>query len=120
MTERQTLIIYPWSMSSTGLWSLDTGIYELRDRSPEELVDLLWEPGISIQNTAIAELISHGNQRKAAEVARALVKKHSVVEISIREGFGEDMGDFLLKTPLEYIPSKPQEFPPSVIIEFIQ
>lgn len=117
--EVKTLTFYPWNLSATGSWSPDTGIYYLRDMSPEELADLLWEPGIHVQNTAIIELMAHGNPRKAAEVARALVKKHPVVEESIREGF-KDMADYLLRDPLESIPSSPSEYPKHVKIAFIQ
>lgn len=117
--ENKPIKFYPWSVSVTGSWGPDTGIYYLRDLSPEELVDLLWEPGIHVQNTAIIELMAHGNPRKAAEVARALVEKHPIVEKSIREGFG-DIADYLLRIPLEKIPSSPSEYPKDVKIEFIQ
>ena len=115
-----TLLIYPWNLSKTGDWSPDTGIYELRDRTPEELIPLLWENGIHVQNTAIAEIMAHGNPRKAAEVARALVKEHPIVEKSIRQGFGEEMGNFLLKVPLDRIPSRPQDYPGNIQVEFVQ
>lgn len=46
--EQKRLRIYPWSLSATGSWSPDTGIYELRNRTPEELSELLWEPGIHV------------------------------------------------------------------------
>lgn len=120
MTKIETLRIYPWNLSVTGLWSPDTGIYELRDREPEELADLLLESGIDVQNAAIVELAKHGNPRKAAEVARALVKKHPISEKSIRKGFGNDTGDFLLNAPLYSIPNNPQEYPGDINIEYFQ
>jgi len=118
-SEQKTITFYPWELSTTGAWGPDTGIFKLRDESPEELADLLWEPGIYVQNTAIIELMTHGNPRKAAAVARALVGKHPVAEQSIRNQFG-DMANFLLEEPLENIPGSPQEYPRDINISFIQ
>jgi hypothetical protein len=120
MGEREKLLIRPWSVSVTGSWSSDTGLYHLRDASPEELADWLWEPGIHVQNTAIIELMAHGNPKKAAEVARALVENHPVVEKSIRNGFGDETADYLLKSPLENLPGSPSEYPKDVVVEFVQ
>lgn len=118
--ERKKLTFYPWDVSVTGSWSPDTGIYLLRDETPEKLAEILWKPGIHVQNTAIMELLAHGNPRKAAEVARALINAHPVVEKSIIEEFGEEMVDFLLKTKLELIPSKPEEYPSDIKVDYIQ
>ena|SRR4030067_238660 len=118
MVER--ILIYPWELSATDSWSPDTGIFELRDRTAAELADKLWEYGAFVQNTAIVELITHGNPRKAAEFARALVTEHPEVKNSVMECFGQDMFDYLLNSPLENIPSSPQEYPRDVIVEYIQ
>jgi hypothetical protein len=115
----RTVVFYPWSLSATGDWSPDTGLFELRDRTPEELVELLWEPGIYVQNSAIVELMAHGNPRKAAALARELVKKHPIAEKSIREGF-KRAADYLLKAPLDNLPSKPEEYPRNVKIGYVQ
>lgn len=107
---KKELKIYPWNMSITGAWSLDTGILLLRDLSPEELSSLLWEYGIRVQNTAIVELIAHGNPRKASAFARKLVADHPEAIASIQESFGEEILEMLLHRPLEKIPGSPEEF----------
>jgi len=116
--DREKLLFYPWSMSATGDWSPETGIYLLRDKTPEDLAEILWEPGIYVQNSAIVELIRHGNPRKAAEVARALVKAHPIVEKSIKEGFGEEFANYLFKTQLDTLPSKPEEYDNGVNVQY--
>lgn len=63
--------------------------------------------------------MAHGNPRKAAAFARELVRRHPIAEVSIREGF-KSIADDLLKTPLDNIPSKPDEFPRHIKIEHIQ
>lgn len=117
MTEKKVRIL-PWEMSATGSWGPETGIFLLRDEAISQLVEILWEHGIHVQNTALVELIAHGNPRKAAELARGLVQKYPVVEISLRRDFGS-VAAYLLETPLEQLPSQPSEYPQGSI-EFIQ
>lgn len=116
--EQTIITIYPWNISKTGQWCRETGLYDLRDRSPEELANLLWEPGDAVQNSAIVELMFHGNPKKAAAFARELVRKHPVAEQTIRSSFSF-IADYLLKAPLERLPGRPEEYPPDVIIDRI-
>ena len=118
--EIKKVLFYPWDVSKTGDWSPDTGIYLLRDESPEVLASILWDNGIYVLNSAIIELMAHGNSRKAADVARILVRDYPIVENSIRENFGNEGGDYLLNVPLEDIPSCPEEYPSDVRIEYVQ
>jgi len=118
--ELPEVIIYPWFQSITGSWSPDTGLYLLRDLEPEELVDLLWSVGSHVQNTALVELVAHGNPRKAATLARALIKRHPVAEKSIREFLGADMSQLLLDSPLHQLPTCPKEFPLNVRVQYLQ
>lgn len=118
--DRKTVRVYPWEMSATGSWSPETGIFRLRDDTPEQLAELLWNPGSLVQNTAMVELMAHGNPRKAAQLARALVSQHPIAENSIREGFGPRTAEYLLKVPLERIPGTPSEYPKDTEIEYIK
>lgn len=107
----ETPHFYSWDESATRQWGPESGLYALRDDTPDDLAHLLWEPGISVQNSAIVELMAHGNPRKAAEVARALVTHYPVTERSIRTFFGLETGDYLLLLPLALLPSSPEEYP---------
>jgi hypothetical protein len=108
--EPRRVVIVSWDVSATGNWCPRTGLHELRDRSPSELAEWLWEWGSYPQNSAIIELIAHGNPRKAAELARALVAAYPITEDSIRRELAE-LADYLLTAPLESIPGSPSEFP---------
>lgn len=116
--EQPVVTVYPWNLSKTGYWGPKTGLHELRDLDPDELAEWLCEPG-HVQNSAIAEIVAHGNPKKAAKLARALVHNHPVSEKSIREGFGE-FANILLTFPLSSLPSEPKEYPAHVKIEYIQ
>lgn len=116
----KVLLVYGWDTSATGSWSVESGLHKLRDDAPEDLAEILWAWGIHVQNTAMYELIAHGNPRKAAEVARALVEAHPIVEKSIREGFGDEMAKYLLRTKLTTIPSCPAEFPRDIVVQYVQ
>lgn len=110
--------ILPWDISATGSWGPNSGIFLLRDQEVSQLIESLWGYGSHVQNTALIELIAHGNPRKAAEIARGLVIKYPVVEISLRRDLGP-IAEYLLKTPLEALPSNLSEYPPETI-EIVQ
>jgi len=57
------------------------------------------------------EILAHGNPRKAAMVARNLVEQHPICESSLRKETGTEMTDYLLKSELLKLPSKPEEYP---------
>lgn len=116
---QKEVMIFPWSMSATGQWSEETGLLKLRDDTIKELVEWLFPWGYIPQNTAIVELMAHGNLRRAAEFARNLVEAYPVCERSVRASFGETT-DRLLNDDLESFPSKPEEFSPEFRIVFIQ
>lgn len=121
--DQRIITFYPWNLSQTGKWGSGTeeyGLNLLRYKAPQELAELLWEPGRDVQQTAIIEIMAHGNPRKAAEVARELVRLHPAAERSLREDLQEPTTSFLLETPLRNIPSKPEEYPANVIIRYVQ
>jgi hypothetical protein len=119
MDEREPLRVYPWSMSFTGDWSIETGLHKIRDYPPEELAEFLWPWGKRIQQSAVYELLVHCNPRKAAKFVRTLVDQHPELESSIRSQYAI-MEEYLFDTPLENLPSKPSECPSDVRIEYIQ
>ena len=119
MSENEYLLIYPWSMSATGQWSIDTGLHKLRDCTANELADLLWEHGIFVQQTAVAEIVAHGNPRKAAEFLRALVSKHPDLTDKIRSQYRILEREFF-DLPLSNLPGSPKEYPPTAKIQYIQ
>lgn len=106
--------IYPWDVSATGSWSVDSGLLRLRDDDIPTLTEWLWENGGNVQISAIQELLAHGNQRKAAELAKSLVENYPVVEASLKTGLGA-LAQILLTTSLEKFPSKPSEHPPGAV-----
>lgn len=72
--------LYDWKDSATGDWSPETGLNRLRDDSPENLADWLWEQGSVVQATAAFELMAHGNPRKAAEFLRIMANQHILLK----------------------------------------
>lgn len=114
----QSLTIYPWNISITQKWTRE-GLEALRDKDPEEIAEIVWMTGEENYCNAFIELAAHGLQQKAAEVARALVKKHPIVKDLIIESLGEDTSYFLLQKPLASIPNKPQEYPKHIEIEYV-
>lgn len=117
------LKFYPWNISATGSWSVDTGLHhlhQLRDLGPKALAALLWTPGIYVRNTAIIELMMHGNPQKAAQVARELVEQHPICEKSIQDELGTAIANYLLVFPLDQIPRTPEEYSADVDWEYIQ
>ena len=115
----EKLKIFPWSVSGTGMWGPTTGLDHLAKYSKGELdkttlAGWLWKPGIDVQNTAIEELIVHGNFRQAAELARELILQHDTCEVSIREYFGKS-ADSLIKDNLADLPATPADYSPDKV-----
>ncbi len=106
----QTPIFYGWGESATGNFG-DDELLRLRDEHPSEIAQALWNPGRFVQTQALYELLAHGNPRKAAMVARNLVEQHPICENSLREDVGDEITDYLLKSQLLNLPSKPEEYP---------
>ena len=117
--ESKTLTFYPWDRSSTGFWDVESGLPDLRDKPAEVLAKALLSGGSHVQNTAIVELMTHGNPRKAAAVARELIKQHPIAIDSIMRDFGL-FKKLLLEVPLANIPSKPEEYPKRMSAQHIQ
>jgi len=114
------IVFYPWNLSKTGQWSPDTGLYYLRDNPPEQLAEWLLEMDDKmVQTSAIVELMVHGNPRKAAQIARIMVRRNPEVELPLRESFGE-LAEYFLDTNLELLPGSPAEYPKDVKISFLQ
>jgi hypothetical protein len=116
--ERRKFTFYPWNLSSTGCWSSES-LSELKNGMPEDLAEMLWEKGIYAQGAAMIELIEHGNPRKAAEVARVLVKNHPAAEDGFKKIFGSQL-DLILRVPLDNLPSRPQEYPNTTEVGYVQ
>lgn len=107
---KQKLMFRTWDESATGDWSINTGLHRLRDDSPNNLAKWLWDNGIHVEVSGVIELLAHGNPRKAAEVARALVDQNIMFAHKIRAQYGE-LAPYLFDTPLEEMPSCPAEYP---------
>jgi len=121
--KRKELTFYPWSMSATGDWGDDSGLTELAKYAkgeipPTELAEWLWEPGAYVQNSAVAELLKHGNVKQAAIFVKTLVSIHPVCEKTLKEQFGGLVDEFI-KNPDKY-PSSPAEYPADVVVRLIQ
>jgi hypothetical protein len=116
--ERKKFLFYPWNLSTTGYWSPES-LSELKDRTPEDLAEILFERGVCVQGAAMIELIEHGNPRKAAEVVRIMVKNHSATEEGFKRILGPEL-DFFLRVPLDKLPSRPQEYPNVAKVEYVQ
>ena len=98
-----------WEESATGDWSPSTGLYRLRDDTPQNLASWMWEQGKYVQRTATIELLAHGNPRKAAEFVRALADQHPLLRQKIRQDYDE-LSNLLFDTPLEQLPASPKEY----------
>lgn len=97
-------------MSATGKWAISS-LLELQTQEPEDLAGPLWEQ--SLLHSALLELISHGNLRKAAHIIKILVMTDPTREQFI-EKIGPFAKDLLHCRKLESLPSKPSEFPPNI------
>lgn len=113
------LSIHPWSHSVTGEWSEDSGLLNLRDDDPATLSEELWPAGIGVQQTAVIELMAHGNPRKAAQLVRSLVEQHPDLKDTIRSQYA-GLEEYLFDLPLDRLPSKPDEYPKNIKISYIQ
>jgi hypothetical protein len=78
----------------------------------------LWPPGIYVQNSAVIELMDHGNVCPAAALVCALVEAHPVCRFSLTEQFG-GLIDMFLANPSMF-PNNPSEFPPDIIVRFAE
>lgn len=108
-----------WEISVTGAWNVDSGILLLRDKTVEELTDLLRDCGNYVQQTGVMEILEHGSPRKAAELARRLVGDHPEYQM-LYAHFGEGVNRLLFSTPLDNLPNSPSEYPPQMKIEYEQ
>lgn len=112
---RKTVTFCTWDESATGSWDIDTGLHTLRDESPVQLAEFFVEMGdYHVQNTAIAEIMAHGNPRKAGELCRELVKRDKELADVIKQTFGPEVTKYLLEEILVNMPSNPSEYPPDI------
>ncbi len=119
--EKDRFLIYPWNISSTDAWTLE-GLRGLRDESAQEIAEIIKSDDGDMEVTyvtAMAEYLSHGHQRKAAEVTRALVAIEPAVEPLIKSRFKPDLVRHLLRTSLDLLPANPTEIRAGVI-EYVQ
>lgn len=100
---------YRWEESYTKAFDKQE-LIRLRDEHPADLAQAPRPSGTDLQMLALYELLAHGNQRKAAMVARNLVEQHPIFADSLREGMGDDRVDILLKSNPLKLPSKPEEY----------
>ncbi len=108
MSTEAPIKLFPWNMSATGRWEISS-LQELQTHEPEDLAEPLWKQGLL--HSALIELISHGNPRKAALIARISVKTDPTREQIIIENIGPLAKDLLRCRNLKSLPSKPSEFP---------
>ena len=108
--------IYPWSMSATGGFGEDQ-LFMLQHYDVEELVEWFDEKPYGIM-IGIMEILGHGNDRKAIEIARGLVGLNPAHERRFSEVMDERTMEYWFRKPLEEIPSQPSEIRGPV--EFVQ
>lgn len=122
MPERaKQLLVYPWNISSTGLWE-ENGLRDLRDAPVQDLVEALEEVDTEMAFiSALGEYYDHANQRKAAELARAMVQKDAKWKTFLEKHFqsNREVLDDLLVVKLSLIPSRPSEYPRGLRIEYV-
>lgn len=114
---QERIIIPSWEISVTRVLSL-VELHELRDLAPKMLVSQLAQKETHFQNSAIEELIRHGHIKKAAEIARGLIAESPLAELSLREGFGDEMTEELLDGPVDRFAANPSEYGVPVVITF--
>lgn len=123
-SNQKELTFYPWSMSATGDWDDDSGLKELAEfakgeRDANEMAEWLWKPGAYVQNSAVAELLKHGNVRQAAMLVRGIINAHPICEKTLKDQFG-NLIDLFTGTNLDRFPSQPSEYPKNVRVTIIQ
>ena len=103
--------IFPWELSATGQWSMETGLDKLRDLPIPELVAYLDEFSYAIE-TGVFEILAHGNMRRAVEVSRRLVELNPKYVERFKVAFGGEDTQFYkdwFSSPLEGFPSSSGE-----------
>lgn len=116
-----SLSFMDWNSSITGDWDIESGLHELRDLSVNDLSDDLWNgDDYYVTNSALLELIGHGNPRKAAAVAQDIVRKHGEAKEYILQGLGNDIGNRLLESNPQDLPSSPKEYPKHIKVTMVQ
>jgi hypothetical protein len=115
-----TVWIFPWTVAVTEKWKNPEDLAKLRDGSPAELGVALRAAGTASLGSALLEILYHGNQRKAAEVARAAAYKDEMIAKCIKDVFGETEARKLLTYPLDNLIEKPAENPRGFEIVYVQ
>lgn len=118
---RERFLIYPWDVSSTNTWTPE-GLRGLRDETVEMIAEMLTpeegeEPEAYV--SAVAEYLSHGYERKAAEVTRAVVEIDPSIIKLIGAKFPKQLVNKLLRVNLDLLLKTPSEYP-SHLVEYIQ
>jgi hypothetical protein len=114
-TERPILRIFPWSLSATGRYSTEQ-LAVLKNNDIEEIVGILNEQPHEIFDT-MAEIVGHGNIRRAVRIARGLVSANPAHEQLFKTQMDRHTMHHWFKVPLGSIPSKPTEI--LVPVEYI-
>jgi len=68
-------IIYPWEKPTTKFWKGNPDFRLLPILTTAELAEEFLRKDPDAINATIIELIAHGNQRRAAQLARELVER---------------------------------------------
>lgn len=119
MSEKEKYLIYPWNISTTQNWEM-AGMEGLKNGDPKDVAKVIVEEDLELSYvSAIAEYLSHGYQRKAAEVTRALLEIEPEVISIVKSRFPKRLINDLIYVKLEELPSKPSEFPAGSI-EYVQ
>jgi hypothetical protein len=88
----------------------------LKNNDIEEIVGILNEQPQEIFDT-MAEIVGHGNIRRAVQIARGLVRTNPAHEQLFKTQMDRHTMHHWFKVPLDRIPSKPTEIP--VPVEYI-
>jgi hypothetical protein len=114
-SEGPILRIFPWSLSATGRYNQEQ-LAVLKNNDIEEIVEILNQQPHEIFDT-MAEIVGHGNIRRAVQIARGLVSVNPAHEQLFQTKMDRHTMHHWFKEPLDRIPSRPTEIP--VPVEYI-
>jgi hypothetical protein len=120
MRERTPQTIYPWELGASSIWKQEADLHLLRQGSIENILERILSLPITEQIATILELEIHGDRKKAAELARALVAVNPQFSRMLSDSVGHDTWRLLLKTTLDHLPSKPTEFDKHIKLVYLQ
>ena len=92
-----------WEQSGSGAFSSEQ-LVAIRDAHPDDLADILTKLPPQVRDGTIAELVVHGNYRKAAILARSFAVRDPEFETFLEERYDKKYASRLLRGDLLKIP----------------